>query len=33
MMERVRMLLEKIRYWWNYYGPIDEDTDWEPVWE
>ncbi len=32
-MERVRHFLEIIRHWWNYYGPIAEDTDWEPVWE
>ncbi len=33
MMERIRSLLEMLCHWWNYYGPIEEDADWEPVWE
>ncbi len=31
MMERIRRLWKRFHYWWNYYGPIGEDTDWEPV--
>ncbi len=33
MMEKIRGFWNKIVYLWNYYGPVEEDTDWEPVWE